>query len=135
MSLWDIIREYNVPGFGILGVMIITLIKTWPIIQKNLLEAREAREGRYATRISELEKAVADCQERELAREDLMRKEINGLREQHLQQQLSLVRTIVDIFPNAPQLQLLLNALENSHRSVAAAAEIGNIVGDAKKHS
>lgn len=128
---WEFIKVWNLPGWGMFLLMMIALIKTWPIIQKNLLDARESRESRYGSRIRDLEKAVADCQERELNREEAMRKELAGLRDQHLAQQLALVRTIIEIFPEAPKLQLLLKALETGQRS---AAYIGEVVGDAGEH-
>lgn len=141
MSVTDFIATYNLPGYGILCILIVTLIKTWPIIQKNSLEARSAREGRYSARITELERAVEECRKVCEADKDYLRKEMAGMRRQHLSEQLQLVRTIVELFPNAPQLTLLLRTLENGQRSAEymtrmmedVKGPLGNVTGDAAK--
>lgn len=127
---------YNVPGWGLLLIAFITLVKIWPIIQKNLFEARETRETRYGMRIRELERDVADCRRECDEHKREMYSEIEGLRRQHRTEQLSLVRTIVELFPNAPQLTLLMRTLElGERRGVAEAAvakHVGEVIGDAK---
>lgn len=142
MDVQDFLTTWNLPGWGIFGLMIITLIKTWPIIQRNVLEARTAREGRYSARISELEDSVEECRKECDEHKEILRREITGLRRQHLSEQLQLVRTIADLFPDAPQLGLLLRTLESGQRSAAymdhliredVDGPLGDVTGDAAK--
>lgn len=126
----EFIKGWNLPGYGIFLLMVVTLIKTWPIIQKNLIDARNAREGRYAQRISDLEDDVEGCRKECDDAKEAMRKEMIGMREQHLAEQLSLVRTIIEIFPDAPQLELLVRTLEGGKRALRY---LGEVKGDTDK--
>jgi hypothetical protein len=134
-TMWQqfaqLLTEWNgIPIWGMALVMLITLIKTYPIIQRNLLEARERRESRYSSRITELEAAVTACQKECEEHKQSLHSEISGLKAQHIMQQITLLRTIVDIFPDAPQLKLLLRALELGDRSKQA-QELPGVRGDA----
>lgn len=122
----------NAPSWVLVLIVLVTLIKTWPIIQRNLYDAKEKRETRYGSRIRELEKDVEECRRECDEHKREMHYQMEGLRKQHRSEQLALVRTIVEIFPDAPQLHLLLRTLELGERSVAVAAYVGETIGDAK---
>lgn len=132
----QLLTEWNgVPIWGMLIVMIVTLIKTYPIIQRNLLEARDKREGRYSLRITELEDAVEACQKECEQHKEELRKEIRdmhetllGQRRQHIQEQISLIAAIVESVDN-PILKQLLSRLQ----SVQRVEELSGVVGDAQK--
>ena len=105
----------------LMTVVILTLIKVWPIIQKNVYEARTAKRGEYNKRITDLENALQACREDCDARDDEAKREIRslhdelfGLRKQHMQEQISFARAILDsLGRESPQLSVLLTALEN----------------------
>ena len=60
-SIKDFITDWNVPGWGVFLLLCVTLVRVWPNLQKNNLEARDKRETRYSARITELEDAVEEC--------------------------------------------------------------------------
>lgn len=121
-----LIAYASIPAWGIFLLMVVTLIKTYPIIQRNLLDARERRESRYSMRITELEAAVRACQEECEDHKNQLREEINhlnetlsGLRRQHVQEQISLVAAIIESVDN-PVLKQLMNSLKSVQRALPA---------------
>ncbi len=139
-SIRDLITAWNLPSWGIFLLMIAALIKAWPIIQKNLLDAKERRESRYSERISELKGAVRKCQEECEDHKEELRHEIHKLemerlgdRRQHVQEQISLVAILVENIDN-PMLKRILSQLQNVQRGLPEKArELTGVVGDAGK--
>jgi hypothetical protein len=134
-SIRDFITLWNLPGWAVFLLLCGTLIKTWPIIQKNLLEARDKRENRYSGRISELEEAVRLCQQECEDHKNELRKEIGGLtetimglRRQHVQEQISLITAIIESVDN-PLLKQLMKSLQSVQRALPR--ELPGVVGDA----
>lgn len=136
LTVWS-----GVPVWGMFLLFLVTLVKTYPIIQRNLLDAREKRESRYSIRIRDLEEAVVICQRTCEADKEEMRKEIRelneklvGLRRQHVQEQISLVAAIIESVDN-PMLKQMLNALQSVQRTLPAAevVAVGEVTGDAAK--
>lgn len=138
MDWSGLVAAYSIPGYGILALMVLTLIKTWPIIQKNVLEARNVREGRYSSRISELEAAVIECRQECDDHKEELRSRINHLeekrlgdRQQNLQEQISLVSVLVKYVPN-PLLEQVLKSLESAKMRLPY--ELTGVTGDAGAH-
>lgn len=130
MSLWRFLQDWGlVPAWGLFFLVLVALIKAWPSLQKNSLEHKENRESRYSKRISELEQAVRDCQRECEDHKDELRKEVLGMRRQHLQEQISLVMIIMDSVDN-PTLKQLLARLQSTQRSYGL-EPLGEVVGDA----
>lgn len=125
------------PAWGLFLLCAAALIKTWPLIQKNLLDAKERRESRYSQRITELEAAVKTCQHeceehKEVIRVELRKTEERRLgdRQQHLQEQISLVSLLVKNIDN-PLLDKILTQLQATQRSLPY--ELTGVVGDAER--
>lgn len=104
--------------FALLAVVVITLIKTWPLIQKNLMDAKLLKEGGYAKRITDLEgkldECKRDCDERDRTSQttiDSLKQQINNEAWQRVQSEISLVNTLIQIVPN-PMLGQILEALK-----------------------
>lgn len=119
---------------ALLVIVIVTLIKTWPIIQRNILDAKERRESRYSQRISELEKAVTSCQQECEDHKEELRQQIGKLerqrlddRAQNLQEQISLVAILVKNVDN-PMLAQILETLQAHKRRLPM--ELTGIIGD-----
>ena len=117
---------------ALLGILIRQLVP-W---KQLTLNAEQQIRKELRDRIAELKTAHADvtgrllkceteCNEHKIAVE----RDILGMQKQHLSEQLALVQTIADLFPDAPQLQLLIKELETGQRSVTY---IGGAVEDAK---
>jgi hypothetical protein len=127
----------SLPGWAVVVILVGSLIKIWPIIQRNLLDARDKRDHRYSTRISELERAVHECQKECEDHKNELRKEISGLtetimglRRQHVQEQISLITAIIESVDN-PLLKKLMKSLESVQRALPR--EIPGVAGDAGK--
>jgi hypothetical protein len=132
MEFKEFITAWNLPGWGIFLLCLITLIKTWPLIQKNLLDARETRETRHGKRIKDLEEAVDECRRECEEQKESMRAEMSRLQEQrlndraqNLQEQISLVSILVQSVDN-PILQRVLEQLQTAKRVY----ELTGVVGD-----
>lgn len=124
----------TVPAWGMFILMVMTAIKTYPLIQKNLLDAREGRESRYGKRISELEEAVAQCQRECAEQTQKLLNEIAGLRRNHIQEQISLVSAIIESVDN-PLLKQLLTTMQSVQRTLPQVEFVGGVEGDANKQS
>lgn len=94
-----------------LAIIVITLIKTWPIIQVKVIEARLTREGRYGARISELEQSLKACHDECQERIDKLQTKLTNEARQRIQSEISLVHTLISVV-DAPQLRTILAALE-----------------------
>jgi hypothetical protein len=133
----------SVPLWGLFATVLVTLIKTWPIIMERVEAAKAGRRVAYKDRITELEKQVQDCWEKCEARDAEATKEIRGLhdeifglRKQHMQEQISFARAIIDsLGKESPQLAVLLSAMENGQKALEATRrrrirELRGVVGD-----
>lgn len=118
------------PLWGIFLLMIISIIKTYPIIQKNLLDARDKRENRYSERIRELEAAVHACQKECEEHKTELRKQLDGLRRQNIQDQISLVSVLVQGTDN-PALKKVLETLQSVQRALPV-EELPGVAGDTR---
>jgi uncharacterized membrane protein (DUF106 family) len=125
------------PAWGLLVLAVIAAIKTWPLVHKNLLDAKERRESRYSQRITELEQAVKTCQQECDDHKEALRVELRNLeekrlgdRKQHLQDQISLVSILVKNIDN-PLLDRVLQQLQSTQRSLPH--ELTGVIGDADK--
>lgn len=125
------------PAWGLFLLCCATLIKTWPIIQKNVLDARERKESRYSQRITELEGKVSECQRECEEHKEALRVELRKLeekrlgdRQQHIQEQISLVSILVKHVDN-PLLAKVLEQLQSTQRALPH--ELTGAVGDAAK--
>lgn len=123
------------PTWALFVMIGITLIKTWPIIQRNVLDAKDRRESRYSQRITDLEKAVKDCQEECEDHKEELRSELRNLEEkrlgdrrQHIQDQISLVSILVKNIDN-PLLAQILTQLQTTQRTLPH--ELTGVIGDA----
>jgi len=118
----------SVPMWGLFATVLITLIKTWPIIMERVEVAKAGKRGEYNSRIVELEKQIKDCWEKCDARDAEatveirnLHDEIFGLRKQHIQEQISFARAIIDsLGQDSPQLIFLLQMMENGQKSLEA---------------
>jgi hypothetical protein len=138
----------SVPMWFLLATVIGTLIKTWPAIMERVEVAKARKSVAFKDRIAELEAQVKDCWEKCDARDAEATREIRGLhdeifglRKQHMQEQISFARAILDsLGKDSPQLSVLLKAMENGQRSLEAAHlkkqkdvhELTGVTGDAK---
>jgi len=140
-SIKDFITDWNVPGWGVFLLLCVTLVRVWPNLQKNNLEARDKRETRYSARITELEDAVEECrkecdQHKEILRIELRKLELEmlGMRRQHIQEQISLVSAIYESV-DSPVLKHLMTSLQSIQKAlpVEQLGEAGvGFGGDAK---
>jgi hypothetical protein len=121
----------------LLASVLTTLIKTWPLIQERVHTAKAAQRKDYRDRIQELEGQVRTCQEECAAdKEELtgeikkLHEEIFGLRKQHVQEQISFARAILDsLGRESPQLNILLRALENGQKTLDAQRNVQQLSG------
>lgn len=124
--------------FALLIIALVALIKVWPILQRNILDAKERRESRYSARITHLEQAVKECHSQCEEQKNGLRVEVRRLEElrlsdraQNLQEQISLVSILVKNVDN-PLLDRILQSLQA--RSIAEKPrELTGVVGDAYK--
>jgi esterase/lipase len=152
-NLKDFVLAWNVPGWGIFLLLAVTLIKTWPIIQKNLLDARANADRRaakerddlsdyYRHEIEMLREEVRQCrescekQERELVNKiEELNETIHGMRRQHIQEQISLISAVIQsIGADHPLLRQMLLSFETVQRALPQ-GPLGNVEGDAAQQT
>lgn len=109
----------SVPIWGLFATVLIAVIKIWPTLQAQAISERLAKRDRYITRITELEAAVEECrrqcdedQENMRVTIDGLRDEIYGLRRQHVQEQISMINSIIESV-DSPVLKNLLKTLQS----------------------
>lgn len=125
------------PLWALFLTVVGTLIKTWPLIQKNLIDAKMLKAGGYAKRITELEDKLSNCEVKCDEREVLFKKEIDDLKQklnneawQRVQSEISLVATLVQIVPN-PMLGQILEALKRRSTTLQAVEMVAGPFADA----
>jgi esterase/lipase len=147
-SLKAFVLAWNIPGWGIFLLCTVTLIKTWPIIQKNLLDARANADQRaskerdsiadyYRHEIEMLRDEVRQCRESCEKQEaallnkiDDLNETIHGMRRQHIQEQISLISAVIQsIGADHPLLKQLLLSFETVQRALPH-GPLGNVEGD-----
>jgi hypothetical protein len=125
------VRWFGTPSqIALLVIVLVTLIKTWPIIQKQLGDVMLAREGRYGARITHLESELKKCHEECTEKIDKLNNTIYGMRKQDFAKQHAIMRAIVRMSndPDVKQQLVLLEAMEvSASREVT---EINGVVGD-----
>lgn len=114
---------------ALFGLALITLIKVWPIIQKNVFDAREAREGRYGQRISHLESELTRCHEECKEKIENLDAVIHGMRNQRTAEQIAMMRAILRTVED-PGLRKQLEMLEALNMTIAPATYVGGPVED-----
>lgn len=97
--------------FATFALVLITLIKVWPIIQKQLHDITNQREGRYGERIKWLESELHKCHEECAAALTAMRVELDGLKDQRRAEQIAMMRAILRTVDD-PSLRKQLEMLE-----------------------
>lgn len=107
----------TVPQWGMLIVLCIAIVRTSPQWLSALLTAAHNKRASYANRITELEEAVKFCREECDRQTGLLYEEIHGMRRQHVQEQISLINSIIQSV-DAPQLKLFLRTLESVQRNL-----------------
>jgi len=118
----------SVPQWGMFILLLIAVVRTSPQWLESLIKAAQARRDRTQTRITELEKAVKECQD-ECAKQtqvlnDTIRdleEQMHGMRRQHIQEQISLVNAIIESVDN-PLLKKMLGALESVRQNLPVVA-------------
>lgn len=112
----------------LLVLVVIALIKIWPILQKQVFEARASREGRYGERIRHLEIELHKCHEECAAKIEKLQTKINNEAWQRVQSEISLVSTIIQVV-DAPQLRQILAALERRKMTLIQIEAVENLAG------
>lgn len=115
------------PLWGIFGMVLIAFIKVWPQLKQQSIDERLSIKNGYIDRIKGLERDVKECRDqcdadtRQLNEHiTALQEELYGLRKQHIQEQISFINAITQSV-DAPQLKILLQALENGSRALDAA--------------
>lgn len=83
-------------------------------LRKELKDRVDELKGDNATLMNRVIQCEKECAEGTTK----FQEEILGLKRQHFQEQISFARAVIDSVPDAPQLKLLLTALETGKRSV-----------------
>jgi hypothetical protein len=96
---------------ALLVIVILALIKMWPIIQAKVLEATLVREGRYGERIKHLEEELQRCHEECSKKIESLRDTIMGMRDQRAAEQIAMMRAILRTV-ESPELRKQLEMLE-----------------------
>jgi len=84
----------------------------------------------YRKENKELMERVLKCERECEEHKKQLREEIFGLRKQHVQEQISFARAIIDSIPDSPHLQALLRVLENGQRSLESVHELKGPITD-----
>lgn len=121
----------------VIGYILIQVVKNHPVVeQQKITERLNIKEG-YVRRISDLEKAVKECQDECKKQQDESAKIIQTLQEklnneamQRVQGEISLVSTLIQIMPDAEQLRRVMAALEARQIRMATQAETYLIEGE-----
>lgn len=113
-------------------LIFITLIKVWPILQKNVLDAQNSREGRYGQRISDLERDLRRCHEECQERINHLDKIIAGMRTQRSAEQIAMMRAILRTVED-PGLRKQLELLEALSMTTEPAKVVNGPIEDGDK--
>lgn len=106
----------SIPLWGVFVLLAIIAVRTSPQWLETWSRLKLAKEQRVASRITELEGRLADCEIRCTEEKRELRDEIEGLRRQRNAEQLVIMRAIVDMSndPAVKQQLALLEAVEIS---------------------
>lgn len=112
------------PQWVLLAAVLIALIKIWPVLREQTLKVRMDREQGWREQCELLRAELAaqrqQCEAENSQLKDRIHKleeQIWGLRRQHIQEQLSLINSILHSV-DAPELKTLLRALEAAKTSL-----------------
>lgn len=114
----------TVPQWGMFILLAIAVVRVSPQWLNSLLTATQNKRASQGQRITELEEAVKFCREECDRQTEMLHKEIHGLRRQHIQEQISLINTIIQSV-DAPQLKLFLRTLESVQRDLGEIRQLG----------
>lgn len=113
------------PQWLLLAVLVIALLRYGPVWHKQMLDAKAAERGRTVDRVNVLENKLsqlrADCDaETKLLKAEIasLHKEINGLRAQRIQEQISIIRGIIATV-DSPELKRQLSLLESVQEALS----------------
>lgn len=112
-------------------IVILALIKAWPIIQAKVLEATLVREGRYGERIQHLESELKRCHEECNVKIERQNTIIMGMRDQRSAEQLAMMRAILRTIED-PVLRKQMEMLE-AMQPIHSAEYVGEVKGDSAK--
>lgn len=115
----------SVPLWALLGTVVIALIKVWPSLKQLDQTSEAAIRKELRERVEELKgdckratDAIRECQENCDKETNALREQMLGMRRQHVQEQISFARAIIDSIPESGQLKVVLNALEAGERAL-----------------
>lgn len=114
----------TVPQWGMFVLLAIAVVRVSPQWLSSLLTATQNKRASQGKRITELEEAVRFCREECDRQTEILHNELHGMRRQHVQEQISLINTIIQSV-NAPQLKLFLRTLESVQRDLGEIRQIG----------
>lgn len=129
----EFLRSGTPPQWALLALAFITFLKfVLPWRQQSFVN-----EAQYRKENKELMDRVIKCERECEEHKKALHEEMFGMRKQHMQEQISFARAIIDSLPDNPQLHLLLKALENGQKSLKYIEEVeqvgGPVMGD-KQH-
>lgn len=101
----------TVPQWGMFLLLLIAVIRTSPQWLSTWASLKVARSNRNRERIIELEKQVHECQRECEEHKKYLREEINGLKQQRLAEQATIMRAILRM-SNDPEVERQLHLLE-----------------------
>jgi hypothetical protein len=115
--------------FATLALILIALIKVWPIIQKQLHDITNQREGRYGERIKHLETELHRCHEECTTKIQGLTEIIDGLKAQRIAEQIAMMRAILRTIDD-PNLRKQLEMLEALQMTTGQVTHVGGPVKD-----
>lgn len=117
----------TVPQWGMFITFLAAVLGVWLKFRQQNFDFSAADRKSFKESIAELERKVTECEAREADRIQEIKglhEELFGLRKQHIQEQISFARAIIQsLGRESPQLSVLLSALENGQRALDAQKE------------
>jgi RNA binding exosome subunit len=115
--------------FATLALVLIALIKVWPIIQKQLHDITNQREGRYGERIKWLESELHKCHEECTEKIKALTEIVDGLKAQRIAEQIAMMRVILRTIDD-PSLRKQLEMLEALQMTTDHVTHVGGPIKD-----
>lgn len=127
----------SVPQWGLLATIVLAFFKLWPVLRQQTIDVNNEQVKLYAETCTQLRVELNLLSEKLFNCEDKCDKdirklndELNGMRRQHVQEQLSLINAIIASV-DAPQLKVLLTSLESvqlAMQSNVLRSRSGNVI-------
>jgi chromosome segregation ATPase len=129
----DVVAVGTIPQWGMFVTFLVAILGVWLKLRQQQFDFSSSDRKTLGDKIQRLEKKVEDCEAREQERIGEIKElheEIFGLRKQHIQEQISFARAIIEsLGKESPQLNVLLTAMENGHRALEAQRKIHQLTG------